>query len=128
MTKTSLDIATRALRVISVCAVDETPTAADKTLAVNALQGIMDELVDSHGATIAWTIETVPDALFLPLSDLVAADVASVYQMPGPSRSRALIRVRASLLPDDRDTRADLDDSGTVSTDEAAADLRAQYY
>lgn len=131
MTKTTLDVATQALRVVGVTAVDETPDASDFAFAKATLQGIRDELVTGHGATISWTLDAddIPDALFLPLAELLATDLAIAYARPmNMPRSRALTRVRTILFPDDREDRADTDDSGTVSTEEAEADLRAQYY
>lgn len=128
MTRTSLDVASQALRRIGVLAVGDTPTADDKETAVIAMQGALDELTGSHGVTVAWTIETVPDNVFMAFSDLIAAEVASVYSLQGPNRSRALTRMKAVLLPDDREDYRDTDDDGTVSTEEADAGERAAYY
>jgi len=128
VTKTSLDVSTRALRVIGVCSLSDDPTAEDKAYAVTAMQGVLDELSDQHGLTIAWTIETVPDDIFLALADMVASEIASTYGFPAPSRSRALTRIRAALLPDDRTDRRDTDSDGTVTTAEAEAGQRAAFY
>jgi hypothetical protein len=94
------------------------------------MQGIMDELVTVHGATIAWDVDTVPDGLFLPMAHAVAVEVNVDYPVRPPfdTRSRALMRLRAALFPDDRAARADLDDDGTVTADEAAADARGAFY
>lgn len=128
MAKTSQDICTHALRMIGVCGVGDDPTADDKAIALDAMQGGLDELQDQHGITVTWTVETVPDALFLPFATFVAAEVAPVFKFKGPNRATAIGRMRASLLPDDREDSRDLDDSGTVSAAEVEAGKRAAYF
>ena len=128
MPKTSQDVCTRALREIGVCGVEDDPTAADKAIALEAMQGGLDELTDQHGITVTWTVETVPDALFLPFASFVAAEIAPIYRLPGPNRAKAIGRMRASLLPDDRDDPRDYDNDGTVTDDEKAMFKRAAYY
>jgi hypothetical protein len=128
MTKTSQDVCTHALRLIGVCGVGDDPSADDKAIALDAMQGGLDELADQHGITVAWTVETVPDELFLPFATFVAAEIAPVYRFQGPNRAKAIGRMRASLLPDDREDRRDTDDNGTITDEEIAADQRAAYY
>lgn len=129
MTKTSLDVTSEALRRLGVLSNDEEPGADDYALAKRHLDAALSEFAtDPYNFGFAWTAETVPDAVFRPLAWLVAADIASHYGLAAEPRSRPLSRIRAFAFPDDRAIRADLDDSGTVSDDEADADLRAQFY
>lgn len=82
MTKTSLDVTTEALRSIGVTAVDESAEATDHARALSHLEAIYATLDETEGMALAWTIETVPDTLFLPLSMMVAGSVCLGYQKP----------------------------------------------
>ena len=128
MTKTSNEVCTRALRMIGVGDVGETLAADDVSFAQEAMQAILDELEDVHGVSVAWGIEEVPDALLLPFAEAVAADVAPTYGKAGPPRSRALLKMKASLARDDREDPRDISDNGTVDSDEEDAGKRAAYY
>jgi hypothetical protein len=80
MTKTSLDVTTEALRTINVLAVDESASAADHARAKSHLEAIYAELDETDGAAMDWTIETVPDRLFLHLARAVAGSVSTAYE------------------------------------------------
>lgn len=102
MSKTKLEIVARAHRVLGLLAADEVPTADMIDFAGDALDGVIDELEFVQGVSVPFTSANVPDELFLPMGDLLAADIASHYGINGPTRSRALMRVRAALALDDR--------------------------
>lgn len=128
MPKTRIDVGTQALRRLGVCGVADDPGADDQAQAVIAMDAALAELVGQHGITVAWDANAVPDDIFLAFSDFVASELALIYRLQGPSRSRSIARLRADLLPDDRGDPRDVDDDGTVSTEEAAAGERAAYY
>lgn len=128
MTKTSNDVASRALSRMGVLAVGEVPTAEDKEQALIAMQGALDELVSQHGIA-PWSLEAVPDVVFLAFADLTASEMAGVYPgVPAPNRSGAIGRIRAALLPDNREDIRDLDEDGTVDKQEVDAGQRAQFF
>mgnify|MGYP007022344965 CR=1 FL=1 len=79
MTKTSQEVINEALRMIEVVAVDEAATADEHARAKSHLEGIFAELDETYGLAPEWTIETVPDRLFLPLSSAVAGSVCTSY-------------------------------------------------
>jgi hypothetical protein len=51
-----------------------------------------------------------------------------MYGMPSPNATRAIGALRTYSFPDDRETFADTDDNGTVTTAEADAYDRARYF
>ena len=128
MTKTSNEVCTRALRDLGVVAIAESPEAEELADAKLILQGVLDDFEAVNGRTIASTIDTIPDSLYLSVAMAVAAMAAASYSIAGPSYKTALWRIRTTLLADDREDRADTNSDGTVSAEEANADLRAQYY
>ena len=102
MAKTKLEITARAHRVLGLLAVDENPSADMIAFAGDTLDGVIDELEYIQGVSAPFDSDSVPDELFLPLGDLLAAEIAPHYSVPAPSRARAMTRVRAHLAPDDR--------------------------
>ena len=128
MTKTTLDVVKMACRRIKILSVDEVPSADQYEFASEVLASLFAEVKEVHGMPFTWTTDTTPDAAFLPLSYLLAVEIAPHYGMPTEPRSRAMGRLRAYAFPDDRTDSRDLDDDGTVSTEEAAAAERALYY
>lgn len=133
MTKTSSDVYTQALRHIGVEPVQTGETPAEYAEhARTALDGLLAELLAAHDSTITWTVETVPDNLFLPVSRVVAYDIASAF---GPAamqragiRSRHIMAIRQVLHTNDITDSRDLDEDGTISTDEVEAGQRAEFY
>ena len=128
MTKTSLDITARALQLLGVVSVEERAVAEDEKYARDALVDLFAEVKATQGFTWTWTIEQTPDGYFLPMSKLLASEIAPHWSKTGPSRSAAIGILRAMSFPDDREDRADIDSDGTVSTDETAADKRGAFY
>ena len=129
MTKTSADVITEALAWCGSLNTASLPSGDRVTFGKSLLQGLVDELVSVQGATIAWTIETIPDGLFLPMSRLLAHDLAARFGGEVmETRARAISRVRAVLFPNDLPLRGDADEDGTVDEAEEAANKRAAYY
>lgn len=102
MAKTQAEVVARAHRTLGLLAADEVPTADMNAFAGNALDGVIEELTYGHGLSVTFDKTDVPDDLFLAVSDLLAAEVAPHYGVAGPSRSRAITRIRANLACDDR--------------------------
>lgn len=102
MPKTKLEMTARAHRVLGLLSADENPSADMIAFAGEALEGVIEELAYVQGVGISFDVDTVPDELFIPLGDLLAAEIAAHYGVVGPVRSRAISRIRASLVADDR--------------------------
>lgn len=124
---TRLDLLTRSLRRIGVCGQGEEPDA-DMEQDAGA---IADSLFAEIGAdvSLSWDLDTIPEASFVPLSLLLACDLAGDYSLPAPMpRGTAWNRFMATVRSDDRPDSRDLDEDGTVSEAEANAGKRAAYY
>lgn len=128
MAKTSRDVATRALRLIGARGINETIAGEDYLYALEAMTNALAELQDQHSIPATWTVETVPDDVFLAFSSMTAAAISSAYGLQGPRRTAAIGRIRAALLPDDRTDRRDTDEDGTITDAETQAGKRAAYY
>lgn len=127
MPKNREQIVELALRELRLLSVDENADPDQIVHVGDKADLVIAEFLAGHEA-VAWTIETVPDAVAGPLSMLVAADVAAHYNRPAPSRSRALGRIMNALRVNDIADNRDTDKDGTISDDEAAAAARAAYY
>lgn len=115
MTKTTLEVVTRAHRRMNMIGLGEDLPAEYLDVGTIALQGIADELLPAHGITI--DITAVDDDIFLPLSDLLITELASGYGKPSPPRSAPLMRLRAAAIAND-----------IVSDAEDDEEARAAYY
>lgn len=82
MTKTSLEVTTEALRMIGVVADDEDATAGQYARAKLHMESIFGYLNNTLGLAFEWTIETVPDDVYLPFSEAVAGSVAPSEGLP----------------------------------------------
>jgi len=82
MTKTALEVQTEALRHIGVADIEDTPDAADISRASAHLTAIYDLLSNTDELAMAWTLATVPEAVFLPLSIMLGGSLASGYSKP----------------------------------------------
>lgn len=129
MTKTAIEVIALAGQRLGVVRLSETPPGDMVLFAMPLLQSIVDVLNDTHAAEITWTIDAVPDELFVSMADALAACMAPALGVNAPvPKSRAMMLLRASLHPDDRPLRGDYDDDGTVSEGEAEALAQARYY
>ena len=81
MTKTSLEVTSEALRTLGVLAEDEAASADQYQRAKAHLDGIFATLDETYSLAPEWTVETVPDRLFLPLSQMVAGSLATGYAL-----------------------------------------------
>ena len=102
MDMTREETALRALRMLGVVAADEQATADQEQSALTVLDGIWHEVLTEARAT--WDIATgVPQDAFVPLAQLLAAELAPEYAVAPPmSRPRAKLRLLAVIRPDDR--------------------------
>lgn len=128
MTKTRLDVVQQSLRHLGVLAADDPATADMVAYVGGVLDALFEECKTVHGMAFSWTLNATPEAAFLPLARLLAAEVAQHYDQPSEPRERALMRLRAYAFPDDRPLRADYDDSGTVTEGEQEASDRAAFF
>lgn len=104
MTKTTAEVIARAHRELGLLAADEAPTADMDAYAQDALDGVIGELAAVQDVSVS--ASEVPDEVFIPLASLLAAEIAPHYGVQGPSRARAIGRLRAIYLSDDREDRA----------------------
>lgn len=109
MDRTREEAATRALRLIGVCASDEPPSADQMASALTMLDSIFAELRGEAQPT--WDIVTgTPPEAFAPLANWLAAEIAGEYGVPSPmSRARSKLRLLAVVRPDDRTDCDDCD-------------------
>jgi hypothetical protein len=128
MPKTASEVVAQAHRYLGVLSVDEAVSGDQASFGASVLEGVLAEAATAHGLTFTWTSAAVPDGVWLPLSRLLASELASHYERPAEPSSRAWTRFRAAVQPDDREDIRDLDEDGTVSDEEADAALRAAYY
>lgn len=124
---TRLEVIERAFRILTVKAEDEGLTADQLANGGDVLDSLFAEL--GNETTISWTLDTTPSKSFQPLALLLAVELAGEYERPKPTtRGLAWRRVMATIRSDNRPDFRDLDDSGTVDTEEADAGARAAYY
>lgn len=128
MPQTRLKVIEMAHRRLGLLSVDETVTADQDAFAGMTLDALFEELKTVREMAFTWSLGEVPDAAFLPLSYLLATEIAPHYDVASESRARALARLNAYAFPDDRDYRRDTDDDGTVSADEETAGLKVAYF
>lgn len=127
---TRLEVITEALRRIGVVAEDEPASASQEAATGRVLDSLFAQLQEPpHSMAFTWTLATVPDAAFLPLSWLLSVAVAAQNGVPAPEPwAAALMRLRAYHFPNDLPLHGDIDDDGTVTDAEAEAAKRAAYY
>jgi hypothetical protein len=82
MTRTALDVTTEALRMIEVTALDEDPSGADHERARAHLDAIYAELGETYGLAPEWTVDAVPDRLWLHMASAVAGSICTGYAKP----------------------------------------------
>lgn len=129
MAKTRADVVLMALRHLGVVASDTAASADDAAFTGDTLDALFAEIQNTQGITITWTLDATPDTAFLPLSYLLAAEVAPHFMVPAPTRRAAAMgRLRAALISDDREDRRDIDEDDVISEAEIEADARAVYF
>lgn len=118
-----------ALRRLGVVASDTAASADDAAYTGDTLDALFLEIQNTQGITITWTLDATPDNAFLSLSYLLATEIAPHFEVQAPEpRSKAMGRLRAALIPDDRTDDRDLDEDGTVTDAEIEAGKRALFF
>lgn len=98
---TKSDVIRRAFRFLGVVADDEALTAQQAAWGDVLLDGIYEELMQE--APPSFTIEDIPDISATPLAMVLAADLSPQYAAAPPaSRGAAMVRLLATIRPDDR--------------------------
>lgn len=80
--------------MIGVVAEDEAATAEQGVRAKAHMDDIFAHLDETEDLALTWTVETVPDGVFLSFARAVAGSVASTY-----GRSRAAAEAAATINP-----------------------------
>lgn len=124
---TRADILRLAHRRLAILAADEALSADQEAYSGDVLDLLVSEIADAQGITVS--ASAPDDGYVLALASLLAVDIAPHYLVAAPEpRSRAMMRLRAAVISDDRDDRRDVDDDGTISDAEADAGRRAAFY
>lgn len=120
MTKTANDICKKALLDLGVLAEGEAMPAAMYQDALQTLESLFSELTDKEEFPFTWALSVTPDWAFIPLAQMLSVELAPSYGRPVPRNQWfwGMQRLRRHAFPDDRGLRADLDEDGTVDTDE----------
>lgn len=107
--KTRADVIVAAFRTLGIAAVDDDLTADQEAYGGGLLDALLLELVEQLPALAPPLGVTASEAVFqddrvfIPLSQVLAADVAPAYgASPVIARSRAWHRLMQVLRPDDR--------------------------
>jgi hypothetical protein len=114
------DIIAMAHRLLGVLAVDEVPSADQNAFAVDVLDGIDAELSASQGLVIPWDLDSTPNRALLGLSQVLASDLATHYNVSYARRAAGIMRLRAALISDDRDDALDYADGFVIPQGETA--------
>lgn len=121
------EVSTRALRKIGVVAEDLDATAAQLTHVGEQLDSLFADI--SSKVALAWDLATVPSAAFVPLSNLLAVEIAGEYTRPAPmTYARAFARLMSIIRENDMEDRRDDDEDGVISEAEEGRGNRALYY
>lgn len=99
--KTSRDVIDQAFRRLGVKAEDEALTADQYQYAEQTLEVLMAELREMMPLD-GWP-DAIPERAFIPFANLLAAELAPAYSVPGESRTVPMLRLMAIMRPDDRD-------------------------
>ena len=99
--KTNRDVIEQALRRLGVVADDEAMTAGQRAYAEATLNALTLEIAEE--APVEWFPDLIPDKVFIPLANVLAAEIGPTYMVQTEPRSRALMRLMAVIRPDDRE-------------------------
>lgn len=104
---TRLDVIERAFRRLGIKAEDEGLTADQLANGGDVLDALYAEASERalqiHGAALTFNLSNVPDKAFLPLANLLCAELAADYMVQAPvSRSGAMLQLLSVMYPDDR--------------------------
>lgn len=126
MTKTRLDVIAMAHRRLAVLSVGENPSPDQEQFAGDTLDALIQELNDVHHLMLS--SELFEDSIYLPLSYLLASEIAPHYSLPAEPRGRNIVRLRALIRPDNRIDPRDVNRDGTVTLDEHKSSRQADYF
>jgi hypothetical protein len=101
MTKTALDVASRALELLTVKPLSQGADAHDAAKAKQAYTGLLAELSDVEGMAFEWGEDETPEWAFEAMSGIVAARLAPTYMMQFDGRGYRR-RLNMLVLRDDR--------------------------
>tara|TARA_R110000751_G_scaffold307812_1_gene431835 strand:- start:23621 stop:23944 length:324 start_codon:yes stop_codon:yes gene_type:complete len=98
MTKTALDVGTRALRLAGRTPWGQAAEAEDYAIAEETYTALLAEFSEARGMAFEWGEDAVPDTLFLPLAGIVA------MRLPGSGYDgrQEWKDLYAYVFPDDR--------------------------
>lgn len=99
--KTNSDVIEQAYRRLGIKAEDEALTADQRAYAEATLEALAAELRESGPVT--WFPDRIPQNVFIPLANLLAAEIGPAFSVPVEPRGRAYMRLMAVMRPDDRD-------------------------
>lgn len=107
MMATRLDVIERAFRRLGIKAEDEGLTADQLANGGDVLDALYAEVCERalqiHGNVLPFALSNVPAEAFLPLSNLLVAELAADYAAQPPvSRSGAMLQLLSVMYPDDR--------------------------
>ena len=100
--KTRVDIINAAHRKLGILALGDVPSAEETEYASTILDGVIAELNDVHGLLLPNSL--FDDVLLIPLGNILAAELAQHYSVPTIPAGASIVRLRAILKPDTRDT------------------------
>lgn len=104
---TRLDVIERAFFRLGIKADDEALTADQLSNGGDVLDALYAEASERalqiHGTALPFALTNVPAEAFLPLSNLLCAELAADYTVQSPvSRSGAMLQLLSVLYPDNR--------------------------
>lgn len=104
MPKTSAEVCRLALEEIKVVGIDQDMPAAYYARAYERLEALFAEMLGPRGLVIDWTLEAVPESVYMPLSVALGAYCARMFGKPVDEASKegAVSRLYAAIVADDR--------------------------
>ncbi len=97
MPKTKDEIVLAALRHLTVIAADEPAQAEDLSYAGDVYDGLYAQMFFTQGLDVGEE-DDIPDEQFLSFRDLLASEIAPYYSKVGPSRSKAVMDLRQTVI------------------------------
>ena len=86
MARTRSELATSVLTELAVIGASETPSAEDATLVKNAYNDKFEQWVDEE--LVYWELDEIPNAIFLPIRDIIMNEVRGSFGEPMPLAER----------------------------------------
>lgn len=102
MTKTRTDVINAAHRKLGILSLGDVPSPDETEYASITLDAVLAELNDVHGLLLPSSL--FDDVMLIPLSNILASELSQHYSVPALPAGRSIIRLRAILKPDTRET------------------------